>query len=58
MVASNAKPIKFVFEGKSRMKEIDSNTTNQDQTLEGQIQVRLVWLLFPVTLLVAGNWRN
>ncbi|MBQ3543548.1 MAG: hypothetical protein IJA34_00950 [Lachnospiraceae bacterium] len=40
MVASNAKPIKFVFEGKSRMKEIDSNTTNQDQTLEGQIQVK------------------
>lgn len=40
LVASNAKPIKFVFEGKSRMKDVKESTTNQDQTLEGQIQVK------------------
>lgn len=40
LVATQGKPIKFVFEGDSRMKEVTDNRENQDQTLEGQIQVK------------------
>lgn len=40
IVATNAKPIKFVYEGDSRLKETTDNRDNMDQTLEGQIQVK------------------
>lgn len=40
IVSSESKPIKFVYEGNSRMKEISENTKNMDQTLESQIQVK------------------
>ena len=40
LLANNAKPIKFVFEGDSRLKEITDNRENMDMTLEGQIQVK------------------
>lgn len=38
--AGEARPIKFVYEGESRMKEVTSNTENMDQTLENQIQTK------------------
>ena len=40
LLANNAKPIKFVYEGDSRLKEITDNRENMDMTLEGQIQVK------------------
>lgn len=40
IIATDNKPIKFVFEGNSRMKEVTDNRENQDMTLEGQIQVK------------------
>lgn len=40
LLANNAKPIKFVFEGDSRLKEITDSRENMDMTLEGQIQVK------------------
>lgn len=40
ILATDARPIKFVFEGDSRMKETKDNRDNMDQTLEGQIQTK------------------
>lgn len=40
ILATNGKPIKFVYEGDSRLKEVTDNRENMDQTLEGQIQVK------------------
>lgn len=58
IVATNAKPIKFVFEGDSRLKETTDNRENMDMTLEGRFRLRLVWLLLPATLLGIGIWPN
>ena len=54
IVATNAKPIKFVFEGDSRLKETNDNRDNMDQTLEGQVQVKAG--LASVTSDVIGYW--
>ena len=54
IVATNAKPIKFVFEGDSRLKETTDNRDNMDQTLEGQVQVKAG--LASVTSDVIGYW--
>ena len=54
IVATNAKPIKFVFEGDSRLKETKDNHDNRDMTLEGQIQVKAG--LAAVTSDVIGHW--
>ena len=54
IVATNAKPIKFVFEGDSRLKETNDNRDNMDMTLEGQIQVKAG--LAAVTSDVIGHW--
>ena len=54
IVATNAKPIKFVFEGDSRLKEITDNRENMDMTLEGQIQVKAG--LAAVTSDFIGHW--
>ena len=54
IVATNAKPIKFVFEGDSRLKETTDNRENMDMTLEGQIQVKAG--LAAVTSDVIGHW--
>lgn len=54
ILATNAKPIKFVYEGDSRMKEITANTENMDQSLEAQIQVKTG--LASVTSDVIGYW--
>lgn len=54
ILATNAKPIKFVYEGDSRMKEITANTENMDQSLEAQIQVKAG--LASVTSDVIGYW--
>ena len=54
IVATNAKPIKFVFEGDSRLKETNDNRDNMDQTLEGQVQVKAG--LAAVTSDVIGHW--
>lgn len=40
LISNGSKPIKFVFEGNSRMKEVGENTANRDQTLEYQIQTK------------------
>lgn len=40
ILASNGKPIKFVFEGDSRLNETADNRINQDQSYEAQIQVK------------------
>ena len=54
IVATNAKPSKFVFEGDSRLKETNDNRDNMDMTLEGQIQVKAG--LAAVTSDVIGHW--
>ena len=54
IVATNAKPIKFVLEGDSRLKETTDNRENMDMTLEGQIQVKAG--LAAVTSDVIGHW--
>ena len=54
IVATNAKPIKSVFEGDSRLKETTDNRENMDMTLEGQIQVKAG--LAAVTSDVIGHW--
>ncbi len=54
IVATNSKPIKFVFEGDSRLKETTGNTDNMDQSLEAQIQVKAG--LASVTSDVIGYW--
>lgn len=54
IVATNAKPIKFVFEGDSRLKETNDNRDNMDQTLEGQVQVKAG--LASVTSDIIGYW--
>ena len=54
IVATNAKPIKFVFEGDSRLKETNDNRDNMDQTLEGQVQVKAG--LAAVTSDFIGHW--
>lgn len=54
IVASNTKPIKFVFEGDSRLKETADNRENMDQTLEGQIQVKAG--LAAVSGDIIGSW--
>ena len=54
IVATNAKPIKFVFEGDSRLKETNDNRDNMDMTLEGQIQVKAG--LAAVTSDFIGHW--
>ena len=54
IVATNAKPIKFVFEGDSRLKETTDNRENRDMTLEGQIQVKAG--LAAVTSDFIGHW--
>lgn len=54
IVATNAKLIKFVFEGDSRLKETNDNRDNMDMTLEGQIQVKAG--LAAVTSDVIGHW--
>ena len=54
IVATNAKPIKFVFEADSRLKETNDNRDNMDQTLEAQIQVKAG--LAAVTSDVIGYW--
>jgi len=54
IVATNAKPIKFVFEGDSRMKEITDNRENMDMSLEAQIQVKAG--LATVTSDFIGYW--
>lgn len=54
IMATNAKPIKFVFEGDSRLKETNDNRDNMDQTLEGQVQVKAG--LASVTSDVIGYW--
>lgn len=54
IVATNAKPIKFVFEGDSRLKETNDNRENMDMTLEGQIQVKAG--LAAVTSDFIGHW--
>lgn len=54
IVATNAKPIKFVFEGDSRLKETNDNRENMDMTLEGQIQVKAG--LATVTSDFIGHW--
>lgn len=40
ILAGTARPIKFVYEGDTRMKEVTNNTENMDQTLEAQIQIK------------------
>lgn len=40
IVANNTRPIKFVYEGESRMKQVDDNKENRDMTYEAQIQVK------------------
>lgn len=54
IVATNAKPIKFVFEDDSRLKETTDNRENMDMTLEGQIQVKAG--LATVTSDFIGHW--
>ena len=54
VVASNAKPIKFVFEGDSRLKETADNRENMDQSFEGQIQVKAG--LAAVSGDIIGEW--
>lgn len=54
IVATNAKPIKCVFEGDSRLKETTDNRENMDMTLEGQIQVKAG--LAAVTSDFIGHW--
>lgn len=54
IVATNAKPIKFVFEGDSRLKETNDSRDNMDMTLEGQIQVKAG--LAAVTSDTIGHW--
>lgn len=54
IVATNAKPIKFAFEGDSRMKEITDNRENMDMSLEAQIQVKAG--LATVTSDFIGYW--
>lgn len=54
IIATNAKPIKFVFEGDSRLKETNDNRENMDMTLEGQIQVKAG--LAAVTSDFIGHW--
>ena len=40
IIGGEARPIKFVYEGNSRINEVRDNTTNRDQTLEEQIQTK------------------
>lgn len=40
LVSNDSKPVKFVYEGESRMKEARENTENMDQSLEYQIQTK------------------
>ena len=40
IVGSASRPIKFVYEGQSRLKEVQDNTENRDQSYEAQIQVK------------------
>lgn len=54
IIASNDRPIKFVFEGNSRLKEVNDNRENMDQTLEGQVQVKAG--LAAVTSHTVGEW--
>lgn len=40
IVASESKPIKFVYEGESRLKEVKDEKENRDMTYEAQIQTK------------------
>ena len=40
IVGSATRPIKFVYEGQSRIKEVRDNTENMDMTYEAQIQTK------------------
>lgn len=40
IVSNETKPIKFVYEGESRLKEVQDNKENMDGTFEAQIQVK------------------
>lgn len=40
LASSGTKPIKFVYEGESRINEVQDNRVNRDQTLEAQIQTK------------------
>ncbi len=40
IIATTGKPIKFAYEGNSRLKEISDNRDNRDQSFEAQIQVK------------------
>lgn len=40
IVANGSRPIKFVYEGQSRLKEVQDNKENMDMTYEAQIQVK------------------
>ena len=55
IIATNGKPIKFVFEGESRLKETNDNHDNMDQTLEGQVQVKAG--LATVSSDFTGHWE-
>lgn len=55
IVATNGKPIKFVFEGESRVKDVTDNRDNMDQSLEEQIQVKAG--LAVVTSDFTGHWE-
>jgi hypothetical protein len=55
ILATNGKPIKFVFEGDSRLKDNTDNRANMDQTLEGQIQVKAG--VAAVTSDIIGDWE-
>lgn len=54
ILATNSKPIKFVYEGNSRMKETTDNRDNMDQTLEAQIQTKAG--VGVVSSDVTGHW--
>lgn len=55
ILANNDKPIKFVYEGDSRIKDIQTNTTNQDQTIEYQMQVKAG--IATVSSSIMGEWE-
>ena len=38
IISNESRPIKFVYEGESRMKQVEDNRTNADMTFEAQIQ--------------------
>jgi len=55
IVANNDQPIKFVYEGDSRVKEVTNNRENQDQTLEYQLQVKAG--IATVASSIMGEWQ-